>query len=431
MTETLASTWVNPDLAKTPEELLAERAVRIKTAYAMGVPDRVPISMGLGYFAAELGGVSHAELYRDTALQTRLMVEAAKRYGPDETIGPWGDPRPSAALGDRMTKWPGWSLPDESSYQFDEHEFMKADDYDAFLRDPSDWGIRTYLPRAFSELEGLALLPHLGMSLFGYYNVLNMTVLTAPPVIHAFEAIAKAAQAQAIWLGEQIAQAQALAGVGVPPVTWLGSLIEAPFDFMSDTLRGMRGIFLDLRQRPDKLLAAEQKVLDFQVEHAIATCRAIGVPYTFIPLHRGSDGFMSIEQFEKFYWPQLEEMQLRLIDAGITPVVYYEGVWDQRAEYLARLPKGKTVGMFQNSNMAHIKETAGNAMCIVGGMPNSLVRSGPASAIREKTHELCETLGKGGGYVMATYVNELEGCDPDNVGAWVDATKEYGVTRGA
>ncbi len=426
MTETM-TTWVNPDLSKTPEVLLAERAARIKAAYAMQVPDRIPISLGLGYFAAELGGVSHADLYRDTALQTRLMVEAAARFGPDETLGPWHDPRPSHALGDRMTKWPGWSLPDDSSYQFAEQEFMKADDYPAFLADTSDWAIRTYLPRAFSELEGLALLPPLGMTLFGYYNIFNMPVLTAPPVQQAFAAMANAAAAQMTWIGEQVAQAQALAAVGVPPVSWLGALIEAPFDFMSDTLRGMRGIFLDLRQRPDQLLAAEAKVLEFQIEHAIATCRMLGTPYTFIPLHRGSDGFMSIEQFERFYWPQLEEMQLRLIDAGITPVVFYEGIWDKRVEYLARLPKGKTVGMFQNSNMQLVKDTAGQAMCIVGGMPNSLVRGGTVAQIREKTHELCETLGKGGGYVMATQVIELEGCSPENVQAWADATKEYGT----
>ena len=34
---------------------------------------------------------------------------------------------------------------------------------------------------------------------------------------------------------------------------------SAPFDFMSDTLRGMRGIFLDMHRRPEQLLAAEEK----------------------------------------------------------------------------------------------------------------------------------------------------------------------------
>ena len=121
---------------------------------------------------------------------------------------------------------------------------------------------------------------------------------------------------------------------------------------------------------------------------------------------------MSIEQFETYYWPQLESMMLQLVDAGITPVVYYEGIWDKRAEYLARLPKGKTIGYFQNSNMQLIKDTAGSAMCISGGMPNSLLRSGPASAIREKTHEICETLGKGGGFVMEHVRHGARGLRP-------------------
>jgi uroporphyrinogen-III decarboxylase len=422
-----ASTWVNPDLSKTPQELFAERTKRMHDAYTLQVPDRIPITLGLSYLAAEMGGVSHADIYRDTALQRRLIIEALKRFGPDDALGPWHDPRPSQAVGDRMTRWPGVQLPDSSSYQFDEHEFMKAEDYPAFLEDPSDWAIRTYLPRAFSELEGLALLPPLGMALYGYYNLFNSVVLTAPPVQRAFTAMAKAAAAQATWLAEQGQLMEEQIAIGVPPLAWLAALIEAPYDFMSDTLRGMRGIFLDLRQRPDELLAAQQKVLKFEVAHAKAVCAALGIPYTFIPLHRGSDGFMSIPQFERFYWPQLEDMMLQLIDAGITPVCYYEGVWNERAEYLARLPQGKTIGLFQNSDMQLIKDTAGQAMCIIGGMPNSLLRTGPASAIREKTHELCDTLGKGGGFVMSTYVLELEGCDPDLVQAWVDATKEYGV----
>jgi uroporphyrinogen-III decarboxylase len=426
MTDTMTA-WVNPDLAKTPAELLAERSARLKAAYALQVPDRIPISMNIGYLSAEMGGVPHAEVYRDHELQTRLLVECAAYIGPDESLGPWHDPRPSQALGDRMTRWPGVQLPDDSSYQFAESEFMKAEDYDAFINDPSDWAVRRYLPRAFSELEGLQYLPPLGMAAFGYYNIFNMLPLLAPPVQQALAALNKAAEEQAAWVGMAMDQAAQLAKVGVPPVGWLGALVEAPFDFMSDTLRGMRGIFLDLRQRPEKLLAAQKKVLDFQIEHAIATCAVLGVPYTFIPLHRGSDGFMSIQQFETYYWPFLEEMQLRLIDAGIMPVVYYEGIWNERLEYLAKLPKGKTVGMFQNSDMQRVKDVVGDTMCIVGGMPNSLLRSGPASAIREKTHQLCETLGKGGGYVMSTMVAELEGCDPAMVKLWADSTKEFGV----
>jgi len=96
----------------------------------------------------------------------------------------------------------------------------------------------------------------------------------------------------------------------------MGSITEAPFDFMSDTLRGMRGIMLDIHRRPEQLLAAEEKVLKFQLEYAINWSRATGINVCFIPLHRGSDGFMSLPQFEKFYWPQLKALQVGLVEEG-------------------------------------------------------------------------------------------------------------------
>ena len=196
---------------------------------------------------------------------------------------------------------------------------------------------------------------------------------------------------------------------------------------MSDTLRGMRGIFLDMMRIPDKLLLAEQKVKRFLLRHAVSTARITKNPYAGIPLHRGSDGFMSLKQFERFYWPQLKDMMLQLIDANITPWVFYEGVWDQRLEYLAELPKGKTLGLFQDSNIFKVKKILGDTMCIMGGMPVSMLAAGDARGVRDHARRLCESVGEGGGYIMTTNIQELEGCDPKLIKVWVDATREYGV----
>jgi uroporphyrinogen-III decarboxylase len=207
----------------------------------------------------------------------------------------------------------------------------------------------------------------------------------------------------------------------------MGSLIEAPFDFMSDTLRGMRGIMLDIHRRPDQLLAAQEKVLRFELEYAISWSRATGINVAFIPLHRGSDGFMSLAQFEKFYWPQLKALQVGLVEAGIMPFVFYEGVWNQRLKYLAELPRGKTTGLFQSSDIFKVKEVLGDTLCIMGGMPNSLLQAGSAEEVRAFTRKLCQAVGQGGGYIMSVGVGEMEGCKPELVKVWVDATKEYGV----
>jgi hypothetical protein len=418
----------NPlDAGKSTEQLLAERSKRLQDAMALKQPDRIPINLAAGYLLAEYGGVSHREQQDNPQKAQKLLEKFALEFEPDTIMGLYNKPRPSLALGDRMTKWPGYGLPDSGSFQFVEHEFMKGEDYDAFLRDPSDWTIRTYLPRAFKELEGLQYLPPLSLFSFGHYFLPNLPMLSIPPVAAALQALNTAigeAQKDGADMGDSVGRMLAL---GFPPPPLAGSLTEAPFDFMSDTLRGMRGIMLDMLRRPDKLLAAERVVLEAQLEYAFNFARATGLKAAFIPLHRGSDGFMSLQQFEKFYWPQLKEQQIRLVEAGITPVVFYEGVWDQRLKYLRELPRGKTVGYFQASDIFKVKEIVGDTMCIMGGMKNSLLQSGTPEQVRDWTKQLCEKVGKGGGFIMSTGVGEMEGCRLENVRAWVDATREFGV----
>ena len=105
---------------------------------------------------------------------------------------------------------------------------------------------------------------------------------------------------------------------------------------------------------------------------------------------------------------------------------FYEGVWDQRLEYLAQFPKGKTRGMFERSNMFKVKEVLGDVMPIIGGFPVSVLQGGTAEQVRDMTKQYCQVLGKGGGYVMGAGT-AMDYCDKDLVKVWVDATKEFGA----
>jgi uroporphyrinogen-III decarboxylase len=117
-----------------------------------------------------------------------------------------------------------------------------------------------------------------------------------------------------------------------------------------------------------------------------------------------------------------------LVESGITPIVFYEGCWDKRLEHLAQLPKGKTVGYFQSSDIFRVKDVLGDTMCIMGGMPLSLLKPGSSpEKVREHTRRVCQEIGKDGGFVMANTVMELEGCHPELIQVWADATREFGV----
>ena len=418
----------SPDIHKTPGQLYTERAKRLQDAFQLKQPDRIPIMLPISYMLAEIGGITKQELHENPGKAQELLEKAALEYQPDSIFGPIpSDPRPHLLLGDRMTVWPGHGVEPDVQFQFVEKEYMKAEDYDEFLDDPADWAIRVYLPRVFSALEGFSLLPPLGMGLYGCYNLFNIGVLTAPPLAASLQAFAKAAQVVAENTALMVKNAERMAALGFPPSFLAGSIIEAPYDLMSDTLRGMRGIMLDMLQHPDKLLAAQEKVSRFQLKFAINFSRATGLTNSFLPLHRGSDGFMSIKQFEKFYWPQLKNMLVTLVDHGITPTVFYEGSWDQRLKYLAELPRGKTVGWFQSSDIFKVKEVVGDTMCIIGGMPNSMLKAGSVEEVRERTRQVCQNVGKDGGFIISTGVGEMSGSKPELVKVFVDAAREYGV----
>jgi uroporphyrinogen-III decarboxylase len=263
---------------------------------------------------------------------------------------------------------------------------------------------------------------------FGHYHLGNLPMYAIPPVHASLQALGKAIQVACEDAARLGVNTQRMLDLGFPPTFLAGSLTEAPFDFMSDTLRGMRGIVLDILRRPEKLLAAEEKVLQFQLEFAISFAKATGLKAAFIPLHRGSDGFMSLPQFEKFYWPQLKRQMLTLVENDIMPICFYEGVWDQRLHYLAELPQGKTAGWFQSSDIFKVKEVVGDTMCIIGGMKNSLLQSGTPEQVRETTHKVCEVCGKGGGFIMSPGVGEMEGSNPELVRVWAEATWEFGVS---
>jgi uroporphyrinogen-III decarboxylase len=419
-------------MSKTAEELLAERSKRLMDALTLKKPDRIPIRLNFGYMLARLGGITYQELDANPEKAQELLEKWSLYFEPDQASGlSLFISASSVMLGDRQTKWPGYGLPPDKPFQYIEGEYMKAEDYDEFLDDPTNFTLRIMLPRTYEKLEGLAHLPRLPVLLTGYpaFSTLGALILD-PALVASLQALADVARfhAERMPLMRQHAQRMSALGfpTGISRGPGFGAFALAPFDFMSDTLRGMRGIFLDMHRRPDKLLAAEEKARRILAEAAIQSCRATGSNFAFIPLHRGSDGFMSLSQFKTFYWPQLKGLVMDLVDAGIMPGLFYEGVWDERLHYLRELPTGKTTGHFQSTNIHKLKEVAGDVMCISGSFPSSLLQVGTPEKVREHTKLLCQVLGKDGGYIMAAN-SSMDECDPNLVKVWVEATKEYGV----
>ena len=412
-------------MTKTPEQLKAERTKRIQAAYELKRPDRVPIVLNLGYMLARLGGISYAELEENPERAQELLEEYALYYQPDRISGGAIPGKVNRILGDRMTKWPGYELPDDQPFQFKEGEYMKEDEYDEFIDDPSDFAIRKFLPRGFSMLEGLAMLPPLATAVMGHGALPTIGMLNAPPVRTALQSMIKAAESFLEAGDRPVKNAQRMADLGFPTGMDFAGIAAAPFDFIGDTLRAMRGSMMDMYRRPEKLLAAMEKARKITLKACIQGAEMTGNNVIMMPLHRGSDGFMSIKQFETFYWPQLKGLMLDMIDAGLIPAPFYEGIWDNRLHYLRDLPKGKTRGSFEKTDMFKAKEIIGDIMCLTGGFPVSLLQTGTPEKVQEHTKKMCEAVGKNGGFIMAAG-SAMDYCNKELVKVWVDSTKEFG-----
>jgi len=151
-------------------------------------------------------------------------------------------------------------------------------------------------------------------------------------------------------------------------------------------------------------------------------------PGVFIPLHRGADGFMSSRQFETFYWPGLKKFLLALIEEGLTPIPFFEGNYTSRLEYLAELPRGKVLGLFDNTDIYELKKVLGETMCISGLMPLTLLQFGSVEEVKEYAKRLIDVVGKEGGFMMGPR-SAMDEANPDIVKVWTEFTRAYGSYR--
>ena len=260
-------------MSEAPEELLLARRKRLMDAYELRKPDRIPIRLNFGYMLAKLGGITYRELDNNPEVAQQLLEKWALYFAPDMATGLGSFVSAiSVMLGDRQTRWPGYGLADDKPMQYIEGEYMRAEDYDDFLDDPTNFALRTLLPRTYEKLQGLANLPRLSMLVTGYPTFGRLAMaLSHPDLAASLQVLARMAKFQSERILEMRKQAERMVALGFPLGIGygVGAFALAPFDFMSDTLRGMRGIFLDMHRRPDKLLAAEEKARRICVEAAI------------------------------------------------------------------------------------------------------------------------------------------------------------------
>jgi hypothetical protein len=414
-------------LIKTPKELYEERLKRVEDAINLKVPDKVPTVVHCGYLGPKYVGMTSEEAHYDCERALAGTKKLIQYLQPDLVSSlPQTPGNAFEAIDTKVMQWPGHGISPHSGLQWIEGEYMKADEYDIFLEDPADFAIRVYLPRTTGKLAAFQKIPHLMDMIMAARAGGPILSLLDPEIAAACEAIYTAARENQKWGEAWMATVKEIEEMGFPVSYQMGGHI--PFDFLSDYLRGMRGTMLDMYRQPDKLLEAVARLSPMLIRIATSQEKRDRLNMPGMALHRGADGFMSLKQFEKFYWPGLKALILAFVDKGFVPNVFFEGDYTSRLEYLLELPRGKVVCRFDRTDMFKVKEVLGGHHCISGGVLASLLHSGSVQDVKEYCKKLIETVGKDGGYIMSASCS-LDDAKPENVKAMVDSTSEFNIYK--
>jgi hypothetical protein len=412
-------------MSKSARELYQERSLRISDAIAMRMPDRIPLEIAFGYFPAKFCGISAEAAYYDYDGWLAACKKTVSAHNADISGVQAFTPGTALELLDpKNMMWPGHGA--TGTHQFIELETMKPSEYEELLRNPGEYMLRTYIPRIAGGAAGLEKLPELGAATGGFYGAMSLAnALATPELSAAIEHLQKAGQEFKKWGPKQARFQQELEDLGFPP--YMDGMAVAPFDAISDNLRGMKGTMMDMYRLPDRLLEAVEAINRRQI--ARMTAAAPGrLNRVGMMLHRGSEGFMSIKQFEKFYWPTLKSTICALVEKGQIPLVFFEGDYTSRLEYLLELPKGKVFAHFDSSDLVKAKNILKGHICISGNFPCSVLQTGTPEEVIRLTKKMIDVGGKDGGFIMSTRA-PVDMAKPECVKALIDTTVEYGVYR--
>jgi hypothetical protein len=393
------------------EKLYQERLRRYVTAMRKGKPDKIPIRPFVAEFTARYAGFTAQEVTHDFNKAFIAARKCAAEYDWDAIV-------PNMvyvwtglvhALGLKYYAIPGIDLPANTAFQYkeppdEETAYMKADEYDALIADPTGFLYNVWLPRVSADISAIGKP--------STYRNNAALVKSAIALLHYF-----------VSFGGQIAQMRSESGT----LSAIAGMLKSPFDVIADKLRGYVGLAIDMVERPKKVLAACEAL----VPHFYHVAKTTADPSNQLPLgywmHRGCTPFFSPAQFKSHYWPTIKPIVQELWKDGHQVLFYAEGNWDQHLESFAELPDCSIIYHVDMGDIFKAHKVFGHKFCLSGGIPNFLLAFKSPQDVRDCCKKVIDGVARDGGYIMDAGAIMQDDTKPENMRAMTDFTREYGV----
>lgn len=397
-------------MARNMEALYQERLARYTTALRNGVPDRVPIRPFVAEFTAKYAGFTAQEVTHDYEKAFLAARRCAAGFDWDAVVGNmvyvWTGL--TQAIGLTYYGVPGIDVPATTGFQYREPPadaaFMRADEYDALIDDPTGFLYNVWLPRVSADVVAPgepATYRHTlscvkgGMAMLQYFTAFG---------------------AQNSLLRSESGTVSAIAGI-----------LKAPFDIIADKLRGYVGLTMDMVERPHKVLAACEALAPHLYHVAVTSSDPTGAVPVGFWMHRGCVPFVTPSQYRSHYWPTLKPIIEELWAAGRQTLFYAEGNWNAHLESFRELPEGSIVYHVDRADIQEAHRVLGDRFCLSGGVPNVLLSYGSPDEVRACVKEIIGTVGRDGGYILDASAIMQDDTSEENLRAMTDCAREFGV----
>ena len=425
-----SSAWFATDVRteqanKDAKEKFQERLTIMEEAASLKEPKRIPIIAQPGALPYFMEGGTYRDSMYDYPKASEALIKYYQEFQPDATSHTaFTSGRANELAQSTMIDWPGrpgTKVPDFSTHQVIEQQYMEAEEYPEILKDFTGFMLRKYIPRAFPALKGLSgigFVPSIVLS------TTPLASLYTEQAQKAFELLAEIGREDAKAAAASNEVSSKLAELGFPPMfTGAG---EAPFDIIGDYYRGTLATLTDQLEYADEIEELCDRLADIQIA-SWEYFKFLDSPVkrVFFPLHKGMDGFMSAQQYEKIYWKPLKKCMMALIDMGVTPYIYTEGKYNTRLEQLTDVPKGKVIYHFESVDMAEAKRIVGTNSCITGNLSLALLEHGTKEQVVNEVKRLIDLCAPGGGYIFDTS-GCIDNARRENVEAMFDTVLTYG-----
>ena len=379
--------------------LYEQRLARYTCAMRGGMPDRVPIRPFVAEFCAKYAGFTCQDVAHDYTKAYEAVIRTGRDFDWD-AMGinmVWVWTGLAQALGLKYYGIPGIHVPADTGFQYHEPPedgaFMREDEYDALIDDPTAFLLNTWLPRVsagtpLSQLKG-------GMAMMQYFNS----------------------------IGGQVERMKTENGT----VSAIAGILKAPMDILADKFRGYLGLLSDLETQPEKVKAACEALAPHLFRVALDSSDPAGaVPIGFW-MHRSCVPMVTPKHFSDNFWPTLRPIVEELWRNGRQTLFYAEGNWDYHLDDFATLPANSIIYHLDQGDPGKVFRKLGGKFCLSGGIPASLLAFATPDKVRAKVKEILDICARDGAYIMDASAIVQNDARIENVKAMTEATLEYGV----